>query len=132
MSSILIKVKSLPALIKKRKSSQKLEKLCDSIYKTPPPRPRNWLFVEHCQLLEDLANYFIVLHREEKEEKVWYWANDVDEEYPVTYQLDSTSMVSDALLFHQPSEPSSTVCLTIDQQSDLTRHFKHYRAPRRV
>ena len=62
MSSILRKVKSLPVLIKKRKSSQKLEKLCNSIYKTPLPRPQNWLFVEHCQLLEDLANYFIVLH----------------------------------------------------------------------
>ena len=72
MSSILRKVKSLPVLMKKRESSQKLKKLCDSIYEPQPPRPRNWLFVERCRLLEDLANYFIVL--QEKEEKVWYWS----------------------------------------------------------
>src|SRR5271156_5562721 len=132
MSSILRKVKSLPALIKKRKSSQNLEKLCDSIYESPPPRPRNWLFLEHCRLLENLANYFIVLHQEGKEGKVWYWANDVDEEYPMTYQLDSTSMVSDALLFNQPSPSSSTTRLTMNQQTDYTRYFRTYRPHRRL
>jgi len=132
MSFILRKVKSLPALIKKRKSSQKLEKLCDSIYESPSPRPRNWLFLERCRLLENLANYFIVLHREEKEKKVWYWANDVDEEYPMTYELDSTSMVSDALLFNQPSESSSTTPLTVGEQTDLAQHFRAYRPHRRL
>jgi len=65
MSSILRKVKSLPALIKKRKSIQKLEKLCDLTplpYERPPSRPRNWLFLEHCQLLERLVDCFIELH----------------------------------------------------------------------
>ena len=132
MSFILRKVKSLPALIKKRKSSQKLEKLCDATYESSPPRPRNWLFLEHCRLLENLANYFMILHREEEEAKVWYWANDVDEEYPMTYQLDSTSMVSDALLFNQPSDSSSATRLTVDQQTDLNRYFKNYRSPRRL
>src|SRR5271156_1156157 len=126
MSSILRKVKSLPALIKKRKSSQKLEKLCDSIYESPPPRPRNWLFLEHCRLLENLANYFIVLHREEKEGKVWYWVNDIDEEYPMTYQLDSMSMVSDSLLFNQQSNSSATTHLTLGQQTDFAQYFKNY------
>ena len=129
MSSILRKVKSLPALIKKKKSSQKLEKLCDSIHESQPSRPRNWLFLEHCRLLEDLVNYFIILHREEKEEKVWYWANDIDEEYPMTYQLDSTSMVSDSLLFNQPSDSSPSTHLTIEQETDYARYFRNYRPP---
>jgi hypothetical protein len=132
MSSILRKVKSLPALIKKRKSSQKLEKLCDSTYKSPPPRPRNWLFLEHCRLLENLVDYFIVLHREEEKAKVWYWANDIDEEYPMNYRLDSTSMVSDSLLFIQPTDSSSATRLSVDQQTDLTWYFKNYRSPRRL
>jgi hypothetical protein len=132
MSFILRKVKSLPALIKKRKSSQKLEKLCDSIYESPPSRPRNWLFLEHCRLLENLTDYFIALHEEEKEERVWYWANDVDEEYPMRYHPDSMSMVSDALLFNQPMESPSKTRLTMGQQTEFTRYFKNYRSPRRL
>ena len=129
MSSILRKVTSLPALIKKRKSSQKFEKLCNTTYESPPPRPQNWLFLEHCRLLENLANYFMILHREEEEAKVWYWANNVDEEYPMTYQLDSTSMVSDALLFNQRSDSPSATRLTMEQQRDYARYFKNYRPP---
>jgi hypothetical protein len=132
MSSILRKVKSLPALIKKRKSSQKLDKLCVPTYGSAPSQPRNWLFLEHCLLLENLTDYFIALHREEKEEKVWYWANDVDEEYPMTYQPDSTSMVSDTLLFNQPSGSSPATRLTINQQTEYARYFKSYRPPQRL
>ena len=132
MSSILRKVKSLPALIKKRKFSQKLEKLCDSIYESPPPQPQNWLFLEHCRLLENLADYFITLHREEKEEKIWYWANDIDEEYPMTYQPDSMSMVSNAVLSNLPLESPSPTCLSMHQQTEFTRYFKNYRSPRRL
>ena len=126
MSSILRKVKSLPALIKKRKSSRKLEKLCGPIYESSPPRPRNWLFLEHCRLLEDLTNYFIALYQDENEEEVWYWANDIDEKYPMTYRLNSTSMVSDSLLFDQRIDSPSTTLLTTGQQMDLTRYFKNY------
>ena len=132
MSFILRKVKSIPTLIRKRKSSQKLEKLCDSIHESQPPRPRNWLFLERCQLLEDLANYFIVLHQEKKRENIWYWANDIDEDYPMTYEIDSMSMVSDSLLFGQQSDSPTTTHLTMNQQTDLTRYFKNHRRPRRL
>ena len=140
MSSILRKVKSLPTLIKKQKSSQKLEKLCDSTplpYKEPPSRPRNWLFLERCHLLEALADYFIAIHGEEDEDRkgrgqVWYWGNDIDEQYPMTYQLDATSMVSDSLLHSQRLDSPSEMALTNDQQVTLTRHFRAYRPPQRL
>ena len=140
MSSILRKVKSLPALIEKRKSSQKLEKLCDSTplpYEQPPSRPRNWLFLECCQLLEYLVDYFIVLHGEDEESspeqgKIWYWENDFDEEYPMTYRPDNDSMVSDSLLSDQGFDSSFTVPLTNHQQMTLARYFKTYRPPRRL
>ena len=134
MSSILRKVKSVPNLIKRRKSGQKLEKLCDPIYEPEPLRPRNWLFLEHCRLMTELVDYFIMLHEDEDDEKkeVWYWANDIDEENPMTYQVDSKSTVSNSLLFHQQPDSSSTVPLTITQQADFARYFKAYRPRRRL
>jgi hypothetical protein len=140
MSSILRKVKSLPALIKKRKSIQKLEKLCDSTplpYERPPSRPRNWLFLEHCQLLERLVDCFIELHgADEKDgreqEKIWYWANDFDEEYPMTYRPDNDSMVSDSLIRDLGLDSSLIAPLTNDQQTAFTRYFKACRPHRRL
>lgn len=140
MSFILRKVKSLPALIRKQKSNRKLEKICDSI---PLPserlssRPRNWLFLERCRLLEYLADYFIVLHDEDDESsgeqgKIWYWANDFDEEYPMTYRPDNNSTVSDSLLRDLGLDSSFIVPLANDQQTTLTRHFKAYRPHRRL
>src|SRR5271163_3663819 len=104
MSSILRKVKSLPTLIKKRKSTQKLEKICNLIplpSERPLSRPQNWRFLEHCRLLENLVDYFIALHNENEDsnrKEVWYWANDLDEEYPMTYRPDNDAMVSDSLI----------------------------------
>ena len=140
MSSFLRTVKSLPALLKKRKSVQKLEKLCDSTplpHDEPLSRPRNWLFLERCQLLEHLTDYFIALHGEDEENsrelgRVWYWANDFGEEYPMTYQPDNDSMVSDSLLCDQGFDSSFTVPLTNHQQMTLARYFKTYRPPRRL
>ena len=122
MSFILHKVKSLPALIKKQKSAQKVKKLCDSTrltYEEPPARPRNWLFLERCRLMMELVDYLIALHGQDEDsnkeqKKVWYWANDVNKEYPMTYQLDADSMVSDSLLHDLGLDPSSTVPLTVD------------------
>jgi hypothetical protein len=122
MTSILRKVKSLPALIKRQKSSQKLGKLCNSVplsYGQPPSQRRNWLFLEQCYLLERLADYFVTLHGENEEDnrgqrRVWYWANDFDEEYPMTYHIDDDSTISG-------SDPrpttSSTATPMNDQQS---------------
>ena len=140
MSSIIRKVKSLPALIKKRKSSQKLENLCDSIplpYERPPSRPQNWLFLERCRLMMDLVDYFIATHNETEDsaqgqKEVWYWANDFDEEYPMTYQVDDNCTVSDSLLQGLELEPTPTTPLTMNQQTTLARHFKTYRPPRRL
>jgi hypothetical protein len=140
MSSILRKVKSLPALIKRRKSIQKLEKLCDLTplpYERPPSRPRNWLFLERCQLLERLVDCFIELHgADEKDgreqEKIWYWANDFDEEYPMTYRPDNDSMVSDSLIRDLGLDSSFTVPLTNDQQTTFTRYFRAHRPHRRL
>jgi hypothetical protein len=123
MSSILRKVKSLPTLIKKRKSIQKLEKLSDSTplpYERSPSLPRNWLFLERCQLLERLVDYFITLHGQDEENsrgKVWYWANDIDEEYPMTYRLDNDSTVSDSLQWDLGLDSTPTAPLTNDQQA---------------
>ena len=133
MSSILRKVKSLPTLLKKRKSSQKLAKLYDSIplpSERPLSRPRNWLFLEHCQLLEQLTDYFIALHNKDEEneqgqeERIWYWANDFDEEYPMTYRPDNDSSVSNSLLRGLGLDSSFTVPLTNDQQTTFTRYFR--------
>ena len=151
MSSILRKVKSLPALLKKRKSSQKLEKLCDSIplpFERPLSRPRNWLFLEHCQLLERLTGYFITLHdtdeedeqrhdtdeesEQEQEEKICYWANDFDNNYPMTYRPDNNSSVSDSLLRGLRLDSSFTVPLTNDQQTTFTQYFRAHRPHRRL
>jgi hypothetical protein len=141
MSSILRKVKSLPALLKKRKSSQKLEKLCDSIplpSERPLSRPRNWLFLEHCQLLERLTDYFIALHdrdeedEQEQEERIWYWANDFDNDYPMTYRPDNDSIVSDSLLRGLGLDSSFTVPMANDQLTTLTRYFRAYRPHRRL
>jgi len=139
MSSFLRTVKSLPALIKKRKSVQKLDKLCDSIplpSERPPSRPRNWIFLERCQLLESLVDYFIVIHEEEErdgqENRTWYWANDFDEEYPMTYRLDNDSTVSDSLLLGLSFDSSFTVPLTNEQQTAHTRYFRAYRPHRRL
>src|SRR5271170_208695 len=141
MSSILRKVKSLPALLKKRKSSQKLEKLCDSIplpSERPLSRPRNWLFLEHCQLLERLTDYFIALHVEDEEseqrqeERIWYWANDFDNDYPMTYRPDNDSIVSDSLLQGLRLDSSFTVPMANDRQMALTRYFRAYRPHRRL
>src|SRR5277367_6704621 len=114
MSSFLRKVKSLPTLIKKRKSVQKLEKLRDSTplsYKEPPSRPRNWLFLERCQRLEHLVDHVIALQGMDEENnlelgRIGYWANDFNEEYPMTYQPDNDSMVSDSLLRNQRLDSS--------------------------
>jgi len=139
MSSILRKVKSLPALLKKQKSTRKLEKLCDSIplpSERPPSRPRNWLFLEHCQLLERLVDQVIALHEEDEgdgqENRTWYWANDFDKEYPMTYQPDNNSRVSDSLRRDQRLDSSFEVPLTNDQQTTLTRYFRTYRPHRRL
>src|SRR5277367_6470348 len=139
MSSFLKTVKSLPALIKKRKSVQKLDKLCDSIplpSKQPPSRPRNWMFLEHCQLLESLIDYFIAIHEEEErddqENRTWYWANNFDEEYPMTYRPDNDSTVSNSLLRDLDFDSSFTVPLTNDQQISLTRYFRAYRPHRQL
>ena len=139
MSSLLRKVKSLPALIKRRKSIQKFEKLCNSIplsYERPPSLPRNWLFLENCQLLERLVVYFITLHGQDEEEnsqgKVWYWANDIDEEYPMTYRLDDDSMVSDSLLRELGLDSTPTAPLANDQQAILAQYFKTYRPLKRL
>ena len=140
MSSILRKVKSLPALIKRRKSSQKLEKLCASIplpYERPPSLPSNWLFLEHCHRLTELVDYFIAVHGLDEDEnegqgKVWYWANDIDEEYPMTYQLDADSQVSDSLLRGLKLNPNRTIPLPTDRQKTLTRYFRAYRPPQRL
>ena len=141
MSSILRKVKSLPALLKKRKSSQKLEKLCDSIplpSERPLSQPRNWLFLEHCQLLERLTDYFIALHDKDEEgeqgqeERIWYWANHFDNDYPMTYRPDNDSIVSDSLLRGLRLDSSFTVPMANDQQMALTRYFRAYRPHRRL
>ena len=139
MSSILRKVKSLPALLKRRKSSQKLEKLCNSIplpYDEPSPRPTNWLFLERCQLLETLADYFIELHEEKKEDReqrgVWYWANDFDEVYPMTYRPNNNSTVSDSLLRGLGLISALTTPLTNDHQTTLALYFKTHQRPRRM
>ena len=133
MSSILRKVLSLPNLIKKRKSQQKIDKLCELTYEYRPPRPSNWLFLERCQLMTELVDYFIELYKEEEEEgqaEVWYWANDINEEYPMTYRLGLESTVLDSLLHCQWLDSSSTVPLTRAQQTDMARYFKTYRPPR--
>ena len=137
--AILRKVKSLPTLIRKQKSTRKLEKICDSIplpSERPPSRPRNWLFLEHCQLLEHLVDHFIALHKEDKgdgeENRTWYWANNFDEEYPMTYQPDNNSMVSNSLLRDQRLDSSFEVPLTNGQQTTLTRYFRTYRPPQRI
>jgi hypothetical protein len=133
MSSILRKVKSLPTLIKKRKSTQKLEKTCDSIplpSERPPSRPRNWLFLKHCRQLENLVDYFIALHDENEDsnrKEVWYWANDLDEEYPMTYQPDNDSRISDSLIRDLELDSSLTIPLTNDEQMALMRYFRAYR-----
>ena len=140
MSAILRKVKSLPSLIRKQKSSRKLEKLCDMIplpYEEPPSRPMNWLFLERCHLMMILVDYFIALHGMDDEEngeqgKVWYWANDIDEEYPMTYQPDNDSMVSDSLLVGLQIDYSFNIPLTNDRQMALGRYFKNYRPLQRL
>src|SRR5277367_6099824 len=140
MSSILHKVKSSPTLIRKRKSSQKLKQICDSIplpSEQPPSRPRNWLFLEHCRLLEHLVDYFIALHDEDEENRrgqgeIWYWANDFDEEYPMTYRPDNDSVVSDSLLRGLRLDSSLTVPLTNDQLTTFARYFRTYRPHRRL
>lgn len=140
MSSILRKVKSLPTLIRKQKSSQKLEKICNSIplpSERPPSRPRDWLFLEHCRSLEHLVNHFIALHGEDDEsireqERIWYWANDFNEEYPMTYRPDNDSTVSDSLLHELGLDSSFTVPLANNQQTALTRYFRTYRPHRRL
>ena len=85
----------------------------------------------------ELVDYLIALHGQdeddnEEQEQVWYWANDVDEEYPMTYQLDADSMVSDSLLHDLRLDPSSTVPLTVDRQLELARYFKAYQPPQRL
>ena len=140
MSSVLRKVKSLPTLIKRRKSSQKLEKICASIplpYERPPSLPRNWLFLEQCRLMTELVDYFIAIHdldedENEGQEKVWYWANDIDREYPMTYRLDVDSEVSDSLLRGLKLNPTRAIPLATDRQKTLTRYFRAYRPPQRL
>src|SRR5271163_4323427 len=134
MSSILRKVKSLPTLIRKRK----LEKICDLIplpSERQPSRPRNWHFLEHCHLLENLVDYCIALHDDNKDsnqKEVWYWANDFDEEYPMTYQPDNDSTVSDSLIRDLGLDSSFTIPLENNEQTALTRYFRAYRPHRRL
>jgi hypothetical protein len=88
--------------------------------------------------MTELVDYFITLHGQDEDDddrkqgKVWYWANDIDEEYPMTYQLDGNSMVSDSLIRGLGLDPSGTIPLTIDRQTELARHFKTYQQPRRL
>ena len=94
------------------------------------------MFLEHCQLLESLIDYFIAIHEEEErddqENRTWYWANDFDEEYPMTYRPDNDSTVSNPLLRNLDFDSSFTVPLTNDQQISLTRYFRAYRPHRQL
>ena len=89
MSAILRKVKSIPFLMKRKQATENLETF---IKKSEPPssdRDEDLDFLKQLQLAEQLVNYLIVLHKQHdgphRRDKVWYWGNDVDQEFPMMY-----------------------------------------------
>jgi hypothetical protein len=89
MSAILRKVKSIPFLMKRKQATENLETF---IQKSEPPssdRDEDLDFLKRLQLAEQLADYLIALHERHdgphRRGKVWYWGNDVDQEFPMTY-----------------------------------------------
>ena len=141
MFAVLRKVQSVPNLIKRRKSRQKLEKLCFPPYDNRLSHSSTyWPLSERRHLLEKLVDYFIVLHESDDEEqsgemKVWYWENDIDEEYPVTCQLGPESTNSDSLSFYiRQIQLDSTPMLPLatDRLWALLQYFRAYRPPPRL
>ena len=89
MSKLLRKVLSTPELRRKRKIEQKLEDICDFHYPDRIIRPRGWEYVQRVDLLLKLADYLILMHVGDVEKRgnneVWYWINDINQEFPMTY-----------------------------------------------
>ena len=89
MSKLLRKVLSLPELSRRRKIRQKLEEQCDFYYPDWILQPTGWEYVQRVELLLKLADYLIFMHVGDMEKRgnneVWYWINDINQEFPMTY-----------------------------------------------
>ena len=86
--NIIRKIKSLPSLPRRRKIAQKFKEELDSyayLFDWPVESKRE----KNCALLLRLVDYLLIvndLHEDERgNHKVWYWANDLNREFPMTY-----------------------------------------------
>ena len=89
MSAILRKVKSIPFLMKRRKATENIEAF---IQRREPPsfeRDEDVDFFRRLRMAERLVDYMILLDEQRdgprRHGEVWYWGNDVDQEFPMTY-----------------------------------------------
>jgi hypothetical protein len=89
MSTFLRKVKSIPFLMKRKKVAEDLEAF---IQRYEFPSPDHYLdldFSRRLRLAERIVDHLILLHEQHDEPRrdgeVWYWGNDVDREFPMTF-----------------------------------------------
>jgi hypothetical protein len=89
MSKLLRKVLSLPEISRRRRIRQKLEEQCDFYYPDRILQPTGWEYVQRVELLLKLADYLILMHVGDVEKRgnneEWYWINDINQEFPMTY-----------------------------------------------
>jgi hypothetical protein len=89
MSALLRKVKSIPFLMKRKKATENLEAFIQRYEPPSSDHDQDLDFLRRLRLAERIVDYLILLHeqhdRPRRHGEVWYWGNDVNREFPMTY-----------------------------------------------
>ena len=89
MPNILRKVKSMPFLLKRKKTEKHLEAF---LLRYEPPSFENDFdldYFKRLRLAERLVENMLLLHeqhdRPRQNGEIWYWGNDINREFPMTH-----------------------------------------------